>query len=160
MVGLDRYNCKDNRTFEEIINTSIIWRNQKQKPRKSVFGIAIISLYAVWLRWQSGGRRARDQRARRRRWVFESFLCMILLCIQILLTWLHWLVTHWQMVVGCVLLLLLLLLLLISWSGGRLTFLAISSAIFLCNSGLLNHFSFGDIKAGISTILSDSWSWL
>ena len=83
---------------------------------------------------------------------------MILLCIQVLLTWLHWLVTHWQMVVGCVLLLLLLLLLLISWSGGRLTFLAISSAIFLCNSGLLNHFSFGDIKAGISTILSDSWS--
>ena len=86
------------------------------------------------------------------------FLCMILLCIQVLLTWLHWLVTHWQMVVGCVLLLLLLLLLLISWSGGRLTFLAISFAIFLCNSGLLNHFSFGDIKAGISTIISDSWS--
>ena len=86
------------------------------------------------------------------------FLCMILLCIQVLHTWLHWLVTHWQMVVGCVLLLLLLLLLLISWSGGRLTFLAISFAIFLCNSGLLNHFSFGDIKAGISTIISDSWS--
>ena len=64
--------------------------------------------------------------------------------------------THWQLVVGGVLLLLLLLLLLISWACGRLTFLAMGSAILLAASGLRNLVSCGQIVAGVGNILPGS----